>query len=317
VSGVSVIIPTLKSAYLRDALVSVFSQTFLPTEVVVVDGSPDVTLPVIAEYGDRIRYYYQTPNGVSAARNFGMQMSKGEYIALLDADDLWLPNKLENQVKAFSLCPGAGFCFAGIWNLCDFDAPMIPQELFVPTALTKWMQEHSLSEDISYGFAYSLLLQVNCIGTSSLVIKRNALKNDLFDEDLKNAEDYDFELRIAKRLPGIYLHNPVSRYRIHNQGLSGSWESRPQVFYDSNIRVLKKHLRLDFSAEILRSLATTYREYASWCLNSSRASKASLLALTSFCLRPSAEALKVAAESLTPSFYRFLSKTIARPRANT
>jgi glycosyltransferase involved in cell wall biosynthesis len=311
---VSVIIPAFRSAFLKEALASVFAQTVQPAEVIVIDGSPDETLPAIEEYRDHLRYFFQNPSGVSAARNYGIQLADEEYIAFLDADDVWLPTKLERQMRAFEMQPDAGFCFAGIWNLCDFDAPSIPQEVFLPAALMEWMREHRVTDDLSCGFAYSLLLQVNCIGTSSLVVTRAAAISERFDEKLKNAEDYDFELRLARKHPGIFLHEPVSRYRIHGFGLSGIWENRPEIFYESNVRVLWKHLKRDFSPEILRSLAGTYREYARWSLNARRLSTARVLALKSLCFWPNGDSAKVCAESWAPVSYRLLSKAAQRNR---
>lgn len=311
---VSVIVPAFRSAFLKEALASVFAQTVRPAEVIVIDGSPDETLRAIEEYRDSVRYVFQPPSGVSAARNYGIQLATQEYVALLDADDVWLPAKLERQMKAFEIQPDAGFCFAGIWNLCDFEEPSIPREVFLPAPLTEWMRKHRVNNDLSCGFAYSLLLQVNCIGTSSLVVTRQAAVSEPFDEQLKNAEDYDFELRLARKYPGIFLHQAVSRYRIHGFGLSGTWENRPQIFYDSNLRVLWKHLKRNFSPEILRSLAATYREYARWSLNARRRSSARALALKSLCFWPNGDSAKVCAESWAPASYRRLAKAAQRNR---
>ena len=96
---ISVIIPTYQHAdFLGDAIDSVLAQTYKDYELIIVDdGSTDGTREIVAAYGNQIKYIYQDNRGLSAARNTGILASKGEYIGLLDADDVWLPNKLEME----------------------------------------------------------------------------------------------------------------------------------------------------------------------------------------------------------------------------
>ena len=86
-NSVSVIIPAYNSPYLEEAIESVLAQTLAALEIIVVDGSADTTMKQIEKYGDRVKYFHQTPRGVSAARNLGIRQAGGDYIALLDADD--------------------------------------------------------------------------------------------------------------------------------------------------------------------------------------------------------------------------------------
>ncbi len=97
---VSVIIPTYnREELLCETINSVLAQTFTDFEIIVIDdGSTDNTEQRVSQFGDRIRYLKQENRGVNAARNRAMSLSKGEYIALLDDDDLWKPNKLALQV---------------------------------------------------------------------------------------------------------------------------------------------------------------------------------------------------------------------------
>jgi len=97
---VSVVIPTYNRApYVTMAIESALAQSYQDYEIIVVDdGSTDGTRDVLEPYRDRIRYMYQDNKGVSAARNTGIQESRGEWIAFLDSDDEWLPNKLEIQI---------------------------------------------------------------------------------------------------------------------------------------------------------------------------------------------------------------------------
>ena len=88
--------------YLRETLDSMLAQTYQPLEVIVVDdGSTDGTPKVVAGYGDRVRYIYQENSGPAIARNRGIDAARGEFIAFLDADDLWHPEKLMRQMTRF------------------------------------------------------------------------------------------------------------------------------------------------------------------------------------------------------------------------
>src|SRR4051812_1301977 len=100
---VSVIIPTYNSAaLLAQAIASVLAQSVLPAEIIVVDdGSTDATEQLVQCHGSRVKYVRQRNQGVSAARNRGVASASGEFIAFLDADDVWHPRKLELQMAAF------------------------------------------------------------------------------------------------------------------------------------------------------------------------------------------------------------------------
>src|SRR3972149_3328027 len=110
---VSIIIPTYNRATMcKTAVESVLSQTYGEVEVIVVDdGSNDDTKQIISGLNDRIQYIWQKNSGVVTARNLGMQMAKGEYIAFLDSDDTWLPWKLEAQLAVLRAFPTAGMVF--------------------------------------------------------------------------------------------------------------------------------------------------------------------------------------------------------------
>ena len=109
---ISVIIPTYNRCWiLKEAIDSVLSQKFTDFEIIVVDdGSNDATAALLSAYGDQITTIYQENRGVSAARNAGILMAKGNYIAFLDSDDMWLPEKLSCQVDFFQSHPEAVIC---------------------------------------------------------------------------------------------------------------------------------------------------------------------------------------------------------------
>jgi len=109
---VSIIIPTYNRArFLKEAIESVFNQTYLDYELIVVDdGSEDNTKQIITRYKDRLTYTDIPHQGVSKARNTGINLAQGEFICFLDSDDLWLPKKLEAQMDFFNSHPDALIC---------------------------------------------------------------------------------------------------------------------------------------------------------------------------------------------------------------
>ena len=115
-ASVSVVIPTYNSGqYLPEALESVLAQTVPPLEIIVVDdGSTDDTADRLHPYLNLITYKFQTNSGVSAARNAGLQLAKGDYVAFLDADDVWHPRKLEFQMGILTSHPDLGLLGTGI-----------------------------------------------------------------------------------------------------------------------------------------------------------------------------------------------------------
>ena len=115
---VSCIVPVWNcESYLSDAIDSIIGQTYRPIEVIVVDdGSTDRTAEIIARYADRLRAIRQPNAGPGAARNVGIGLARGSYIAFLDADDLWQPEKLERQVGCLESSPDCDLCAVGIKN---------------------------------------------------------------------------------------------------------------------------------------------------------------------------------------------------------
>src|SRR5574337_356453 len=112
---VSVVVPAYNAAaFLRRAIDSVLGQTAVDLELLVVDdGSTDATLQLLAGYGERLRAISQVNAGPAGARNRGLALARGRYIAFLDADDWWLPEKLGRQVALLDSRPEIGFCSTG------------------------------------------------------------------------------------------------------------------------------------------------------------------------------------------------------------
>jgi len=125
---ISVIIPAYNAEkYLAEALDSVFAQDYSPFEVIVIDdGSTDDTAGVVERYSQPgIRYHYQPNGGIAAARNTGINMAQGDWIAFIDADDLWMPHRLSAQVELLQEFPEAEFISG---KVRQFISPDVPEE---------------------------------------------------------------------------------------------------------------------------------------------------------------------------------------------
>lgn len=205
---VDVIIPVFNGAtYISDAVNSVFAQTFRDTRVFVVDdGSTDDTRRRLSAYRGRINYIYQHNRGPAAARNRGIRAGEGEYIAFLDADDIWLDEKLEKQLRALEMNKKAEFVY------CDnyfVDAGREPIENYCFQPL---MKRGDILEEL---FCRYFII------TSSLVVRRACLqKTGLFDETLKVGEDYEFFLRLARFFEAEVVEEKLWERRVLENSLS-------------------------------------------------------------------------------------------------
>ena len=192
---ISVIIPSWNRAdRLAAALASVRAQTLAPHEVIVVDdGSTDNTRALLASEFPEVRYIYQQNHGVSHARNTGIRAASGNWIALLDSDDRWKPDKLQRQQQALHANPA--------YKLCHSD------EIWIRNG----KRVNPMKKHAKHGgriFRYCLPLCV--ISPSAALIQRALLTEvGLFDESLPACEDYDLWLRICARYPVLYVDQPL------------------------------------------------------------------------------------------------------------
>jgi glycosyltransferase involved in cell wall biosynthesis len=181
---VSVVIPTYNcDRYLVQAIESVLSQTYSNIEIIVVDdGSTDQTQRVLKPYLNRIRYIHQQNHGVSAARNRGIQEASGEFIAFLDADDFFLPDKLADQVACFEAKPSLGVVSSG-WYMVDEQGKEI-------------IAEHKPWLGLSHLNLETWLLWRPVL-PSALMLRRKWLEANKFDTRLRYAEDAELLIRLA------------------------------------------------------------------------------------------------------------------------
>jgi glycosyltransferase involved in cell wall biosynthesis len=205
---VSVIIPTYNSAqFLDEALQSVFDQTFKDFEVIVIDdGSTDQTKQVLEKYGDRIRYIFQENGGPAKARNRGIKESSGKYVAFLDADDVWLPLKLEKQVNTFRHHPELAMVFT---EHSSFNEKGVFQ-----TSLGK--KKKLLNGDI----ARNIFLHSGVATPTVMVRKEVFSKIGLFEEELQMAEDDNMWIRIAANFKVELIDESLVKRRVHPQSMT-------------------------------------------------------------------------------------------------
>lgn len=228
---VSVIIPTYnRKDYVQEAIDSVLAQTYTDYEIIVVDdGSTDGTGEALqVRYGDRIRYVWQENQGESVARNRATEMAQGEFIAFLDSDDLWMPEKLQRQVAYLEMWSDAGMVFGQAW-LIDEHGERYGHEPLGAAQQTPTVLAHD-----------SLLLRNRVSGPSTVLLRRELWQRiDGFDPQIRYGEDWDLWLQVARIKPIHAMSMPLACIRRHRGTQCYYPESSEKV-----ARVLQDHLRL-------------------------------------------------------------------------
>ena len=203
---VSIVVPTFnRMAWLPQAIESVQAQTLPDWELLLVDdGSTDETARWVRRLTEpRLRYLHRAHTAsIAATRNAGVREAQGEWIAFLDSDDRWRPDKLARQLARLREVPGARWCY-GKYQMIDAGGHPIPQPSGSP-----WHPFEGM-------FVDRLLTTEAAVLNQTLVVEA-ALARDLpFDERLPLAEDYDFVLRLAATTPGCVVDDVLAEITIH------------------------------------------------------------------------------------------------------
>lgn len=199
---VSVILPAYNGEkFIAAAVDSVLGQTYTDYEIIVVDdGSKDRTAEILSRYGKKIKVVSQQNGGIAKARNIAIENSKGEYLAFLDQDDIWLPDKLGLQVALMEKDRDIGLAYTDVYIISDKGTELLSFELRKPHR----------------GMAAEALFLNNFIATSSVMTKRECFeKVGLFDQSLSPCLDYDRWLNIAALYKIDYVDRPLARFRDH------------------------------------------------------------------------------------------------------
>ncbi len=211
---VSIVIPTFNcDRFIRRTVDSALAQTYRDFEVIVVDdGSTDGTRSIISEYGDSVRYIFQSNQGASAARNTALENASGEFIAYLDADDLWVPNKLARQIEYLDAHPDCG--------LVHTEVAVVDEQGAVLHARFNLDTQRSVPQ----GACLRELLQRSHIQTLTVMERRCAFdRAGKFDLRLPIAQDYLHWIQVVLEGYEIgYLPDPLGLYRWRAGSLMAS-----------------------------------------------------------------------------------------------
>jgi len=222
---VSVIIPTYNAEkYLLETIESVIAQTYSDWEIIAVDdGSTDKTPEILQDYkkklSKKLRVITQKNSGVSIARNKAIAAAKGEYIAFLDHDDLWLPEKLKKQVKLLDSNKKLGLVYSDSYAIDSRGSlkkgTLLSSRLF---RLHARMQRGNVFDELFY---------VDFIPLLTAIVRKEVFdKVGLFNPKYKIAEEYDLFLKIAEQYPIDFIEKPLAKYRIHGGNVSKNIELR-------------------------------------------------------------------------------------------
>lgn len=252
---VSVIIPTYNRAdLLPRAIGSVLNQTFRDFELIVVDdGSTDNTKEVVKEFqkkDERVRYIWrENSSGAAKPKNEGIKNSKGDYIAILDSDDKWLPGKLQKQLELFenSSNPRVGFVSCHALVIDEKSGKKL--EYKIPR----------------YKNVLKNILTQDYMGSGSgMVYKKSVFDNaGLFDENLKTGQDWEIRIRLAQKYDFDFVPRPLFKYYIHSENISGLTNikikerdleyifNKYKKYYEKNPKIYSAKLRYDGTRYIL------------------------------------------------------------------
>lgn len=223
----SVIIPTYnRPDSLKRAITSVFKQEYRNFEILVIDDTPgnESEKIVNAFPQHRIRYCKGQGEGISSARNLGIRLSTGEYVAFLDDDDEWLPNKLNRQM--------------GMLAVGDKSVGVIHSNCYVDNGSTVRLAHKESMSDRSH----QDLLGDNFVKNSTGIVKRDCFNTvGYFDEELPYAEDWDLYIRISKRFRFVYLFEPTAILHWMTNSAAANASSDLRRVTRSYQLLIKKH----------------------------------------------------------------------------
>lgn len=221
---VSVVIPNYNHAqYISDAIHSVLNQTFRDFEIIVVDdGSTDDSRETVATFGDQVQYIWQKNSGLSAARNTGIRRARGEFIGVLDADDMYEPDFLSVLVPRLQADREAGAVYCGYRFVDASNAPLPQAE----------------AREVPPDRLFQALVDGNFLVPESILVRKRCYDEaGLFDVAFRACEDVDMWLRISKRYKVLGVTNILTRHRI----LPHSMSTDPSRQTENRLAVIQKH----------------------------------------------------------------------------
>ncbi len=244
----SVIIPTFnRECYVVEAIESVLQQGYDDIEIIVVDdGSTDQTAHAITRFGDKVRYYFQDNKGPASARNTGIMHAKGNLIAFLDSDDIWLPGKIQKELDLFQQYPDV--------DMIAGNAESYREEVLHTASV--FDSRNIIFEGMNpryFCWSFSIMpLGPACI-TSSMIVKRAALEqlgHPVFDKNLRFDEDWDLEFRIFSQYKVLFFREVLTKIRAYNDGTRLSYSfpgvhktaGEKRMIWKTQIKIIERYL---------------------------------------------------------------------------
>lgn len=262
---VSIIIPTYNRAnFLPQTIKSALQQTYQNTEILIIDdGSTDNTKQIVKKIQNKykkIKYFWQKNSGGAAKpKNKGIKKSKGDYIAVLDSDDEYYPNKIEEQIKIFKTKQSKKLMAVGSYA----------KEIYMDT------KEERVFKVPNYKEPLKELLKHDYMGSGSTMMYKKKLFDKIghFDENLKSGQDAEMRIRIAVNGFGFHFaQKPLFKYKIHQQGMSESITAKKKSkdveyifnkykkYYTEDSKIYSIKLRYDGTRNMYLNNKTKARE---------------------------------------------------------
>jgi glycosyltransferase involved in cell wall biosynthesis len=316
---ISVVIPTFNRArQVETALKSVLAQTYREFEVIIIDdGSTDGTGEALREIinaesegGTRIRYLFQSNRGQSAARNKGAEEARGEWVAFLDSDDAWLPEKLEWQVRAVEQ-------FNGKCCACITDARLMDDRGMDTTAFGESGRSYEETLGIYREAAENLVKCRDPFWVSTLLVRTDVFKQvGRFDAQIGYAEDHDFLFRLSLATHFCYVNKPLASLD-RSKSPPGS-NCRPWDQVEVRLRgsqsMFEKWLKLDSKLPpnvrkaVIQGLRQVYSAWTNWYLEHERYEEARQAVRSAIKCEPTTMlAIKWTLTHVAPGFARRIS----------
>jgi glycosyltransferase involved in cell wall biosynthesis len=248
-----VIIPAYNAAkFLPAAIQSVIEQTFIDWRILLIDdgstdNTPDVVAPYIEELGPKLKYIRKPNGGLPAARNTAIRNSDATYLALLDADDIWLPNRLEESFKTMDGRPDVGLSY-GFVSRIDSDGALIDT----------FSAKQKNGEGRIAPYIYMREVHLPC---PTLTFRRSSVDEvGLFDESLQATEDRDMWVRIAFRYDVALVPKVIALYRMSPFAMTNN----PERMLNAQLQFIEKHYGSEGCGPVERriGLSNTYRQRA-------------------------------------------------------
>ena len=250
----SVVIPLYNKKHtIRECIASVLSQSYQDFELLVIDdGSTDNSFQVVSEYSDnRIRIVQQSNGGVSSARNLGLKLAKSKYVALLDADDLWMPDYLEKMNSFIESYP-----FCALYGSRQY---VVDGKGYKKLSDTLGQEQFYLFHKEEY-FKYAtdaILFHTSAVIVNKEIIQAHGLS---FNTNLKTGEDLDFFFRIALKENTAFLNEPLTVYNLEVEG------SAMRSYCDLSNRLIGNIGQYREAMESYKSVRIFFSEYILSCI---------------------------------------------------